>query len=421
VNDTQGHDFGDKLLREVAIRLADVMRESDTLARLGGDEFVMVLNSLNGKESAATAAQRVLSIFSEPFVVDGIKISSSASVGIALYPDDGPDAETLFLCADTAMYHSKTETRSHYCFFSAEMNEQTMRRVALENALRQGGEKNEFALHYQPQWDLKTGKMVGVEALLRWESADFGILQPSEFIPMAEKSGLILGLGEWVLRTACTQARNWSMAGHRDLKVAINISGKQFNQFDFLQMVERIIEETGVSSEIIELEFTESIFMGDTDRTIDIFKSLKKMGLQLSIDDFGTGYSSLGYLKHFPIDRIKIDRSFISDVNQIADDAAIAEAIISLGHGLNLKVMAEGVETAAQMNFLTARNCDEIQGFYLAKPMTAMDLVEKMRVWNQHKRAGDYSDPQLIEATLSLGRPEVRFAECHTSETQGDK
>ncbi len=410
VNDTRGHDFGDKLLREVAIRFADVMRESDTLARLGGDEFVVVLTSLNGQESAATAAQRVLSIFSEPFVVDGIKISSSASIGIALYPDDGADAETLFQCADIAMYHAKAETRSHYRFFSADMNEQTMRRVALENALRQGVEKNEFALHYQPQWDLTTRKMVGVEALLRWESTDFGMLQPSEFIPLAEKSGLIIGLGEWVLRTACAQARNWSMDGHRDLKVAINISGKQLNQLDFLPMVERIMEETGVSPEIIELEFTESIFMGNTERTIDIFRTLKKMGFHISIDDFGTGYSSLSYLKHFPIDRIKIDRSFITDVNQSAEDAAIAEAIISLAHGLNLKVMAEGVETAAQMNFLTACNCDEIQGFYLAQPMTATDLVENFRVWNHQERAGDYSGPQLIESSLSLGRPAVHFA-----------
>jgi diguanylate cyclase (GGDEF)-like protein/PAS domain S-box-containing protein len=375
VNDTQGHDFGDKLLKDVAGRLATCMRESDTLARLGGDEFVVILTSVTGQENAEAAARRILSIFATPFEIDGRKIFTSVSIGIALYPDDGPDAEILYKCADTAMYHAKTERKANFRFFSPEMNHHLMRRVALESSLRQGLEKQEFYLHYQPQWDLKTARMIGVEVLLRWQSAEFGLLPPAEFITLAENSGIIFGLGEWVLRTAFIQARNWALAGHRDLKVAVNISGLQFKHPDFLADMERLIRETGVGPETLELEFTESVVMEKADKTITTLQSLKKMGIRLSIDDFGTGYSSLSYLKHFPIDRIKIDRSFVADINRSKDDAAIVEAIISMAHSLNLRVVAEGVEDRDQLRFLEARNCDEVQGFYLAKPMSAEELV----------------------------------------------
>jgi diguanylate cyclase (GGDEF)-like protein/PAS domain S-box-containing protein len=378
VNDIHGHDFGDRLLGEVAGRLSACMRESDTLARLGGDEFVVILAALNGQESAAVAAQRLLDLFCRPFTLECRKVYSSATIGIALYPDDGLDVETLFKRADTAMYHAKTEGKANYRFFSAEMNERIMRRVALENCLRQGMEKGEFFLHYQPQWDLKSARMLGVEALLRWQSAELGALMPTEFIPLAENSGQIIGLGEWAMRSACIQAREWALAGYRDLRMGVNISGLQFRQPDFLEMVGKTIRETGIEPGALDLEFTESVVMEHADKNTDILKSLKEMGVHLSIDDFGTGYSSLSYLKHFPIDRIKIDRSFVADVNTNYDDAAIVEAIISMAHSLNLRVVAEGVENIDQLRFLETRNCDEVQGFHLAMPMSADDLARGM-------------------------------------------
>jgi len=387
VNDTQGHDFGDRLIREVAERLSACMRESDSLARLGGDEFVIVLTALSDQESAALAAERILSIFARPFMMECRQIYSSASIGIALYPDDGLDADTLFKCADTAMYHAKTEGKANYRFFSPEMNRLVMRRVALESSLRQGIEKREFFLHYQPQWDLKTNRMLGVEALLRWQSPELGPLMPSDFIPFAENSGQIIGLGEWAMRAACIQAREWALAGLGELKMAVNISGMQFRQPDFLEMVGKIIRETGIEPESLELEFTESVVMEHADKTINTLRALKNMGLGLSIDDFGTGYSSLSYLKHFPIDRIKIDRSFVADLAHNSDDAAIVEAIIFLAHSLNLKVVAEGVETSDQLHFLITRNCDEVQGFHLAIPMSPEDLVGNM-VWPARGRIG---------------------------------
>lgn len=374
INDCQGHDFGDKLIREVAGRLSIDMRESDTLARLGGDEFVVVLTSVNSQECAAFASRRILSLFARPFAIDGRKIYSSASIGIALYPDDGQDAETLFKCADTAMYHAKNEGKSNYRFFSAEMNQRIMRRVALEKNLRQGMEKEEFFLHFQPQWDLQTSRMIGAEALMRWQNPDLGLLMPGEFIPLAESSGHIFCLGEWALRSACAQAKKWAVAGYQDFKVGVNISGSQFRQPDFLEIIGTIIHESGIEAGALELEFTESVIMGNTGITIETLRSLKKIGVQLSIDNFGTGYSSLSYLKQFPVDRIKIDRSFVADIKQ-SSDATIVEAIISMAHSLNLKVTAEGVENNEQLHFLAARKCDEAQGFHLTRPMSAEDIA----------------------------------------------
>jgi diguanylate cyclase (GGDEF)-like protein/PAS domain S-box-containing protein len=374
LNNTKGHDVGDKLLKEVARRLNGCLCESNTLARLGGDEFVIVLTSIRDEEGAAATARRVQALFNDPFLIDGQEFYSSASIGIALYPEDGTDVESLFKCADAAMYHAKNEGKSNYQFFSQEMNNRIMRRVALENSMRQGMVRGEFFLHYQPQWDLKTNRLTGVEALLRWKSAEFGSVAPDEFIPIAEMSGFIFELGEMVLRTACLQARNWS-EGYGDFKVAVNISGRQLRQPDFLETVARVIRETRVAPCSLELEFTESVIMEKADKNIDALRVLKKMGVQLSIDDFGTGYSSLNYLKHFPIDAIKIDRSFIAEVNYNNDDAAITEAIVSMAHSLKLKVIAEGVENEAQLHFLRERNCDEAQGFYFASPMSAPELT----------------------------------------------
>ena len=413
VNDTLGHPAGDKLLCEVARRLAGCIRESDLLARLGGDEFVVLLTSVACQERIAAAAQRMLDIFAKPFLIDGRAVYSGASIGIALYPDDSHDASSLFRCADTAMYHAKNEGRSQFRLFSEEMNRKIMRRVALENSLRRGLEKREFFLHYQPQWDLRTDRMVGAEVLLRWQSEEFGLLPPSEFISLVEDSGLIFSIGEWVLKSACLQARRWAEAGHPEFKVAVNVSGKQFKQGEFVSMVAGIIRETGVNPRSIELEFTESVIMENAEKTMEKLAQLRGMGLQMSIDDFGTGYSSLNYLKHFPVDRIKIDRSFVADVNRSDGDTAIVEAIITMGQSLSLKVLAEGVENSDQLHYLTELGCDEVQGFYLARPMLAEALAGSLG--GLHGRnAGKLEVPEWFDdaAVLdgSAGPPAARFS-----------
>ena len=376
VNDTLGHDVGDKLLRLVSERLSSCMRDSDVLARLGGDEFVVVCPAVVYQDCVATVVQRILAIFADPFEIEGQQIYTSASIGIAVYPDDCQDASTLFRCADTAMYQAKNDGRAQFRFFSAELNQKITQRVALENSLRQGLERQEFFLHYQPLWNLKTATMTGIEVLLRWQSSDFGLMQPAAFISLLEDSGLINSVGEWVLRTACRQMREWTMVEHRALKMAVNISGKQLKHPKFLEMLTAIILETGIDPTHLELEFTESVIMENIENTVEIFRKLKEMGIQLSIDDFGTGYSSLNYLKHFPVDRIKIDRSFVADVHHNQSDSAIIEAIVSMAQSLSLRVVAEGVENSDQLHSLAKLGCDEVQGFYLAMPMHAESLAE---------------------------------------------
>lgn len=378
VNDTRGHDVGDKLLRLVAERLSACLRDSDVLARLGGDEFVVVCPSVDTQESVATVVQRLLAIFTDPFEIEGRQLYTSASIGIAVYPDDSLDASSLFRCADTAMYQAKSEGRAQFRFFSPELNQKMIKRVALENSLRRALEKQEFLLHYQPLWDIKTARMSAVEVLLRWQSSDYGLMLPSAFISLLEDSGLIKSVGEWVLRKACTQMREWTMEGNRELKMAVNISGKQLKHPNFLEMLTTIIQETGVDPTNLELEFTESIIMENVENTVEIFRRLKEMGIQLSIDDFGTGYSSLNYLKHFPVDRIKIDKSFVDDVDHNESDAAIIKAIVSMAQSLSLRVVAEGVENSDQLHRLTTLGCDEVQGFYLAMPMHAKALAESL-------------------------------------------
>jgi len=377
VNDTQGHDVGDNLLRLVADRLSGCMRDSDILARLGGDEFVVVCPTFAAKESVAAVVQRIQAIFEDPFEVDGHQIYTSASIGIAVYPDDSLDATTLFRCADTAMYQAKKEGPAQFRFFSPELNQKIMQRVALESSLRKGVDKQEFFLHYQPLWDLKTARMAGVEVLLRWQSSDYGLLQPAAFISLLEDTGLIVTVGEWVLRSACLQMREWTLAERCDMKMAVNISGKQMKHPRFLEMLTAVVSETGIDPRQLELEFTESVMMDNVENTIEIFRRLKEMGIQLSIDDFGTGYSSLNYLKHFPVDRIKIDRSFVVDLDHNDNDAAIIEAIVTLAQSLSLRVVAEGVENSDQLRSITRLGCDEVQGFYLAQPMLAEALAKR--------------------------------------------
>lgn len=388
VNDTMGHHLGDKLLQEVTERLSANKREYEVLARLGGDEFVVILAPISSQESIAVVAERMLSSFSRPFALDSRQVHCSASIGVATFPRDAQDVETLVKCADTAMYYAKSEGKSRYRFFSTELNEQVLYRVALENGLRQAVAKEELYLLYQPQWGVASKRMTGVEALLRWESDEFGQVQPAEFIALAEDIGLISEVGEWVLRSACLQAKKWLLAGTVDLRMAVNVSVKQLTQPGFLEMIKAVIAETGVSPQLLDLEFTESIVMGNADKTIDTLKALKEMGFLLSIDDFGTGYSSLSYLKRLPVDRIKIDRSFIKNLYHCSDDAAIVEAIISMAHSLNLKVVAEGIENSEQLHFLTSHNCDEVQGFYLAMPMYANELAGQFyKVSSKHNVA----------------------------------
>jgi diguanylate cyclase (GGDEF)-like protein/PAS domain S-box-containing protein len=378
VNDTQGHRFGDSLLQAVATRLSGNMRESDTLARVGGDEFVIILSSVCDQESASTAARRIVSLFSQPFEIEGRLTHSSASIGIAMYPDDGLDCDTLLKCADNAMYHAKNQGRSNYRFYTTEIHQKMMRRVAIEDSLRYGLERKEFFLQYQPQWDLKTAEISGVEILLRWQSRDFGLMPPTEFITLTEDSGLIYELGEWILRTACFQAKECGLNGHKPLTVAINVSGQQLRQLDFLAMVERIILETCINPTVIEFEFTESVLMDHADNNIQILRRLKNMGIQLSVDDFGTGYSSLSYLHTFPIDKIKIDRSFIKEITESTDNVKIVKAIISLAKSLSLQVIAEGVENREQLETLKELGCHGAQGFYLAEPMGLESLAEML-------------------------------------------
>ncbi|TGU71217.1 EAL domain-containing protein [Geomonas terrae] len=378
LNSSKGHENGDRFLQEVAARLAGSLGESNTLARLGGDEFVIVINSGPDEVGVAAMAARLQDLFTAPFVIDGEELYGSTSIGIALYPDDAVDVESLLRCADAALYQAKSEGKGMFHFFSQEMNERNMRRAALENGMRQGLGRGEFYLHFQPQWDLKSFRLTGAEALLRWQSPEFGLVGPDEFIPIAETSGLIFELGELVLHEACLHAARWCRICPQ-MKIAVNISGRQFRQPDFLQTVERHIEATGVPPNSLELELTESVIMERAERNIDTLRALKKMGVRLSIDDFGTGYSSLSYLKHFPIDAIKIDRSFIAELTSDSDDAAIAVAIISMARSLKLKVVAEGVETSDQLHFLAGRKCDEAQGFYFATPMPAEEFENYIR------------------------------------------
>lgn len=371
VNDTLGHEFGDKLLWAVAQRLAASTREADTLARLGGDEFVFILTHLDELDGVAAVAERIQASFRLPFELEGRQIYSGASIGIAIYPEDGRDVASLLQSADMAMYHAKGQGRHTYHFYSREMNQNIRRKVALENGLRRALERQEFHLVFQPQWDLLSGALIGLEALIRWDSAELGSIPPASFIPLAESSGLILAIGEWVLRGACAQVAAWLAAGYDVPRVAVNIAGQQIKRPDFLAMVDAVLQETAMPARHLELEFTESVLMDEPGHTTIILQELKNRGIHLSVDDFGTGFSSLTYLRHFPIDRIKIDRAFIADLIGNPEGGALVEAIIAMGRSLKLNVMAEGVENCAQLEFLTLRGCNEAQGFLFAKPLSA--------------------------------------------------
>jgi len=366
VNDSLGHSIGDALLKVVAMRLKDAVREGDTVARVGGDEFTIVLQELAEREDAAMIAQKVLRTIAEPVEVGEHRLYVTTSIGITLFPDDGEDAETLLKNADNAMYRAKAEGRNTYQMSTQELNRSTHERMTLESGLRLAMERKEFELFYQPQIDIRSMRIVGMEALLRWRHPERGLVPPSGFIAVAEDRGFIVDIGDWVLRTACVEARRF-----RNFRVAVNISARQFHDQALISTVESALAESGLDPRCLELEITESVAMENVDLTLTVLSRLRQIGVQIAIDDFGTGHSSLNYLKRFPIDALKIDKSFVEDVPDRFEDAAIVRSVIQLAQGLNLRVVAEGVEKVEQLDFLREHGCREVQGYYFSYPLAA--------------------------------------------------
>ena len=379
VNDSFGHPIGDQLLQAAAQRLATHMRACDTVARIAGDEFSLVLTDVKAAHAAGEVAQKILDSFAHtPMSVGDIEIFVTVSIGISIYPVDGVNTTTLLKNADAALHQAKNEGRNNFQYYAEQMNASAWQRLQLETELRRALAREEFVLHYQPKVDLESGKIVGMEALLRWQSPERGLVGPGEFIPLLEETGLILAVGEWVLRAACKQACLWQAAGLQDIHVAVNLSTLQFKQPDFAGLVLDILKENDLDPGLgtIELELTESLLMNNAEGAVDTLSKLRQAGIHFSIDDFGTGYSSLSYLKRFPISSLKIDQSFVRDLSTNNEDAAIVAAIIALGHSLGLKVIAEGVETVAQLAQLRKKGCNEIQGFLFSRPVPAADMTQ---------------------------------------------
>ncbi len=376
INDASGHLVGDMLLKYVAERLKHTVREEDSIARLGGDEFVVLVRGANESKDLASIANKILAQISKPIVLDNTEIVVTSSIGISTYPVDGTDADSLLKNADAAMYRAKASGRNQFQFFTAEMNAQAQDRLLLESDMRRGIEADEFILHYQPQVDLASNKIIGCEALVRWQHPSRGRISPDLFIPVAEESGLIKELGLWVLKQACSQQVEWCKQGLPKLRMAVNISSRQFLCQNLIAQIEKIIEQTNIDPSYLELELTEGCILENVENNINILHHLNNIGVSLAIDDFGTGYSSMAYLKRFPIDKLKIDQSFIHDLETDPDDVAIVKAIIWLGQSLELKIIAEGVETEEQLNFLKSNGCDEFQGFYFSRPIAAVDFIK---------------------------------------------
>ncbi|MEO8464488.1 MAG: EAL domain-containing protein [Gammaproteobacteria bacterium] len=371
INDSLGHDVGDRLLQGMAERFKSCIREFDTVARLGGDEFVLLLNGQSGPDSVATMLERVLESVAQPWRHGAREFELTCSVGVALYPDDGNDAAALLKHADSAMYRAKEQGRNNFQFFTDDLNLLMKERFELENNLRRALERGEFELHYQPRVDLATDRVVACEALIRWRLSGGESISPARFIPVAEETGLIGPIGEWVLRTACAQNKRWQEAGLPLCVVSVNVSPRQFHRDDFIDTLKDVLRDTGLNPAHLELELTENMVMHDGEQMVETLQAIKRLGVHIAVDDFGTGYSSLSYLKRFPVDRLKIDGSFVRDIAADTDDATIVRTIIALGHNLGLKVLAEGVETEAQLEFLKANDCDEMQGYHFSKPVSA--------------------------------------------------
>lgn len=375
VNDTLGHRVGDELLKQVAERLRRCVREEDTVSRQGGDEFVVLLANLDASSGSAVVAEKILEALAEPMYFEGHELGVTCSIGIACYPGDGADPESLMKNADLAMYRAKSVGRNNYQFFSPELEQGALTRLTLENAMRRALDRDEFELHYLPQVDNPSGRLLSLEALIRWHHPERGLLMPNQFIPLAEESGLILPMSLWVLRRVARQLAEWQGRGLAPVPVAINLCEAQLRQPDFAESLGRILAEEGVEGRWLELEFTEAALMHDTERNLRVLSALKGLGVSITLDDFGVGYSNLNILRRLPVDTLKIDRSLVSDVARNEDDAVIVDAIISMARSMNLKVVAEGVETAAQAGFFQARACAEIQGHFFAKAMGASEVA----------------------------------------------
>jgi diguanylate cyclase (GGDEF)-like protein/PAS domain S-box-containing protein len=369
INDTLGHAVGDRLLQGVTQRLLSIVETCDTVSRISGDEFAIILPDRAGAQEAGQLAQQILAGFTQPLMVDGIELFTTASIGISVYPDDGTDSATLIKNADMAMYRAKELGRNNYQMYTLSMNAHSEERLSLESDLRKALDRDEFVVYYQPQINVHTGELIGVEALVRWNHPKRGMISPGDFIPLAEETGLIVPIGEWVLRTACAQVKAWKESGFPQLRVAVNLSARQFLREDLVEVVARALHDTELAPQYLDLEITESMTMHNVDRAIMILHGLKNLGVHISLDDFGTGYSSLSYLKHFPIHMLKIDQSFVRDITTDPDDAAIASSIIALAHTLNLHVIAEGVETEEQLAYLTGHGCHEMQGYLFSPPV----------------------------------------------------
>ena len=371
INDSLGHATGDMLLKSVTNRIVDCVRDSDTVSRQGGDEFVILLAETKDENNAALTAEKIITAMTLPHLLSRREFYITTSIGISIYPTDGLDAGTLIKNADTAMYHAKDNGRNNYQFFRDHMNTRAVERQFIESGLRQALERKEFVLHYQPKVSLRFGVITGAEALLRWKHPKWGMIQPDRFLQIAEESGLIIAMGRWVLREACTQAKKWLDSGVQNMPIAVNISALEFRQPGFFEGVQRILADTGLDPNLLELEITESVLMRDAQSSTEILEQLKGIGVQLAVDDFGTGFSSLSYLQQFPIDVLKIDRSFVSEIKSIADDGFIVSAVIGMGNSLKLRVVAEGIENEIQLAFLQVRDCEEGQGYLFSPPVPA--------------------------------------------------
>ncbi len=393
INDTLGHEAGDQLLQEVARRLQGCLRASDTVARLGGDEFVVLLPAVNEEAYATTVAHKIIALIAKPFVLLGQEFRVTGSVGIATYPQDGLDEQTLTKNADIAMYHAKEQGKNNFQFYSARMNAESLERLTLESSLRRALEHEEFELYYQVKRDLENGRITGTEALLRWRHPELGIVPPLQFLDVAEQTGLIIPIGRWVLKAACAQNVAWQEAGFPRLGVAVNLTLAQFLDEHLLHDVGGVLEASGMAGSLLELEIAESTLVHDVERSLRVLEGLAKLGVRVAVDDFGAGYTSLAALQRFPIATIKIDRSFIRELSHESDDQALTQAIIALGRALSLTVVAQGVESRAQVDFLREHACDELQGFYSGRPVPASELTSVLRLLQaQGEPAGDANE-----------------------------
>lgn len=379
INDSLGHDVGDLLLKEIAARLLDCVRSEDTVSRQGGDEFIIVLDNISGVADASTVAQKILNALMQPYFIQEEELHIGASIGIAIFPEDGDKVDTLLRNSDIAMYHAKEAGRNNYQFFASEMNRQAIERYTLGADLRHALEHDELQLHYQPVVSMPTGKIEGLEALLRWQHPKLGLILPEKFITLAEETGLIVPIGEWVLKTACLQIKTWLKQGYDVPRIAINLSVRQFRHKALLSDISRILAENEINPDCLSFEITESMLALNVDEAVRILTQLNEMGLEIALDDFGTGYSSLSYLKRFPITTLKIDRSFVRDIATDPNDAAIISAIIAMAGSLNMRVVAEGIETEEQLDFLKKQGCRNYQGFYFSKPVPESEITVKLQ------------------------------------------